>query len=248
MSVYGWWFEQFLSKQGLEMVDNGNGRTAPATKVVFDENGGALNILNAWKELYDGGYAPNVGRSGSDTATTDFTSGKAAMMLGSTASLKQVLQDTGDSFEVGTAYFPGVSDADEGGVSIGGGSLWALNNNDPVKLAATWRFIEFLISPESQAYWNAQTGYFPVTTAAANEDTYKQNMEQYPQFQTAIDQLHASAPQYAGALLSVFPESRQIVETEIEEMLNGTQSPEEAVAAITEQVNDSIETYNLING
>ena len=31
-------------------------------------------------------------------------------------------------------------------------------------------------------------------------------------------------------------------------MLNGTQSPEEAVAAITEQVNDSIETYNLING
>ena len=31
-------------------------------------------------------------------------------------------------------------------------------------------------------------------------------------------------------------------------MLNGTQSPEEAVASITEQVNDSIETYNLING
>lgn len=248
MSVYGWWFEQFLCKQGLEMVDNGNGRTAPATKVVFDENGGALNILQAWKTLYDGGYAPNVGRNGSDTATTDFTSGKAAMMLGSTASLKQVLQDTGDSFEVGTAYFPAVSASDAGGVSIGGGSLWALNNNDPVKLAATWRFIEFLISPESQAYWNAQTGYFPVTTAAANEETYQQNMAQYPQFQTAIDQLHDSAPQYAGALLSVFPESRQIVETEIEEMLSGSQSPEEAVTAITEQVNESIETYNLING
>lgn len=248
MSVYGWWFEQFLCKQGLEMVDNGNGRTAPATSVVFDQNGGALNILNAWKKLYDEGYAPNVGRSGSDTATTDFTSGKAAMMLGSTASLKQVLQDTGDSFEVGTAYFPAVSSSDEGGVSIGGGSLWALNNNDPVKLAATWRFIEFLISPESQAYWNAQTGYFPVTTAAAEEEVYKQNMEQYPQFQTAIDQLHSSAPQYAGALLSVFPESRQIVETEIEEMLNGSQTPEEAVQSITEQVNESIETYNLING
>lgn len=248
ISVYGWWFEQFMSKQGLDLVDNGNGRTAPATKVVFDENGGALNILTAWKELYDGGYAPNVGRSGSDTATTDFTSGKAAMMFGSTASLKQVLQDTGDSFAVGTAYYPAVRSGEEGGVSIGGGSLWALNNNDPVKAAATWRFIEFLISPESQAFWNAQTGYFPVTTAAADQDTYKQNMEQYPQFQTAIDQLHDSAPQYAGALLSVFPESRQIVETEIEEMLGGSQSPEEAVAAITEQMNESIENYNLING
>ncbi len=248
ISVYGWWFEQFMSKQGLELVDNGNGRTAAATKVMFDQNGGALNILSAWNELHDGGYAPNVGRSGSDTATTDFTSGKAAMMFGSTASLKQILQDTGDSFEVGTAYFPAVSSEDDGGVSIGGGSLWALNNNDPVRAAATWRFIEFLISPESQAYWNAQTGYFPVTTAAAEEQLYKDNMAEYPQFQTAIDQLHDSAPQYAGALLSVFPESRAIVETEIEEMINDQQTPEEAVAAITEQMNDTIETYNLING
>ena len=62
-----------------------------------------------------------------------------------------------------------------------------------------------MISPESQAYWNAQTGYFPVTTAAAEEEVYKQNMEQYPQFQTAIDQLHDTAPEYTGALLSVFP-------------------------------------------
>ena len=73
-------------------------------------------------------------------------------------------------------------------------------------------------------------------------------MEQYPQFQTAIDQLHDTAPEYTGALLSVFPESRQIVETEIEEMITGSQTPEDALAAIVEQVNESIETYNLING
>ena len=66
MSVYGWWFEQFLSKQGAAMVDNDNGRTAPATKVVFDENGAALNILEDWMDLNEGGWAPNVGRSGSD--------------------------------------------------------------------------------------------------------------------------------------------------------------------------------------
>src|SRR5699024_12012238 len=39
ISIYGWYFEQFLCKQGLEMVDNGNGREEAATKVVFDENG-----------------------------------------------------------------------------------------------------------------------------------------------------------------------------------------------------------------
>lgn len=55
-----------------------------------------------------------------------------------------------------------------------------MNNNDDAKAAATWKFIKFLISPESQAYWNAETGYFPVTTAADEEQTFKDNVEQYP--------------------------------------------------------------------
>ena len=248
ISIYGWYFEQFLCKQGLNMVDNGNGREAAATKVEFDENGGGLNILNAWYDLYEKGYAPNVGRSGSDTATTDFTSGKAAMMLASTASLKQVLEDSGGNFEVGTAYYPAVSPDDKGGVSIGGASLWALNNQDEKQAAATWKFVKFLISPESQAYWNAQTGYFPIVTAAQEEQTFKDNIAKYPQFQTALDQLHDSTPESAGALLSVFPESRQIVETQIENMLNGNVTPEEAVDNMASEINKTIEEYNLVNG
>ena len=247
LSIYGWYFEQWLCKQGLSYADNGNGRDAAATAVEFDSNGGALNILIEWKALNDADVAPNVGRAGSDTATTDFTSGKAAITLGSTASLKQILQDVNGSFEVGTAYFPTIKDGDEGGVSIGGASLWALNNNDDAKAAATWKFIKFLISPESQAYWNAETGYFPVTTAADEEQTFKDNVAQYPQFQTAIDQLHDSKPQYAGALLSVFPEARQIVETEIENMINGNETPEKAVESMASQINSSIEDYNLVN-
>ncbi|MCI5650020.1 MAG: ABC transporter substrate-binding protein [Fusicatenibacter sp.] len=247
ISIYGWYFEQFLCKQGLNYADNGNGRKEAATAVEFDSNGGALNILKTWKTLNEEGYIPNVGRSGSDTATTDFTSGKAAMLLGSTASLKQILEDVNGSFEVGTAYYPSVTEGENGGVSIGGASLWALNNNDEEKAAATWKFVKFLVSPESQAYWNAQTGYFPVTTAASEEPVFKENIEKYPQFQTAIDQLHDSAPEYAGALLSVFPEARQIVETEIENMINGNSTPEEAVEKMAKQINESIEDYNLLN-
>ena len=245
-SIYGWYFEQYLCKQGLAYADNGNGREAAATKVVFDENGGALNILTKWNELYTEGYAPNLGRAANSTDKADFTAGKAAMVLGSTASMKQILQEAGDSFEVGTAYFPSVVDS-EGGVSIGGASLWALNNNDDEKEAATWKFIEFMISPESQAYWNSQTGYFPITVAAHDEEVFKQNIAEYPQFQTAIDQLHDSAPEYAGALLSVFPEARDIVESEIENMINGNQTSEEAVAKMAERINTSIEDYNLLN-
>lgn len=246
LGIYGWFFEQFIGKQGLEYANNGNGRTEAATAVAFDENGAAANILNEWKNLYDLGYAPNVGKGG-DAGLADFSAGKSAITLGSTASLKQILQDVDGKFEVGTAYFPKVKSTDEGGVSIGGASLWALDNNDPKKLRATWEFVKFLISPESQAFWNAETGYFPVNVDAHDEDVFKENIEKYPQFQTAIDQLHDSAPQYAGALLSVFSEARAIVESEIESMLNGNQTVDEAVDSMASQINDAIEEYNLVN-
>lgn len=246
LGIYGWFFEQFIGKQGLEYANNGNGRDSAATAVAFDSNGAAKNILNAWKDLYDKGFAPNVGKGG-DAGLADFSAGKSAITLGSTASLKQILQDVNGKFEVGTAYFPKISSSDEGGVSIGGASLWALNNNDPKKLRATWEFVKFLISAESQAYWNAQTGYFPVTVAAQEEEVFKENVEQYPQFQTAIDQLHDSAPEYAGALLSVFPEARTIVESEIENLLNGNEDVDTAVSSMADQINDAIEEYNLVN-
>ena len=47
LSIYGWFFEQFLGKQGLDYANNGNGREEAATAVAFDENGGAKNILDA---------------------------------------------------------------------------------------------------------------------------------------------------------------------------------------------------------
>ena len=246
LGIYGWFFEQFIGKQGLEYANNGNGRTEAATAVAFDENGAAANILNEWKNLYDLGYAPNVGKGG-DAGLADFSAGKSAITLGSTASIKQILQDVDGKFEVGTAYFPKVKSTDEGGVSIGGASLWALDNNDPKKLRATWEFVKFLISPESQAFWNAETGYFPVNVDAHDEDVFKENIEKYPQFETAIDQLHDSAPQYAGALLSVFSEARAIVESEIESMLNGNETVDEAVDSMASQINDAIEEYNLVN-
>jgi len=86
-----------------------------------------------------------------------------------------------------------------------------------------------------------------VTVKAHEEPVFKENLEKYPQFGTAIDQLHDSTPQSAGALLSVFPEARQVVETEIENMLNNGTSPDEAASKMAQQINKAIEEYNLLN-
>lgn len=246
LGIYGWFFEELIGKQGLNYANNGNGRDKTATAVEFDKNGAAKNILTEWQKLNKDGYAPIVGKGG-DAGLADFSAGKSAITLGSTASLKQILQDVNGKFNVGTAYFPKVKESDKGSVSIGGASLWALDNKDPKKLRATWEFVKFLISPESQAYWNAQTGYFPVTTKSQDEQTFKDNIAQYPQFQTAIDQLHDSSPKYCGALLSVFPEARATVESEIESMLNGKEDVDTAVQKMSDTINKSIKDYNTVN-
>ncbi len=104
-----------------------------------------------------------------------------------------------------------------------------------------------MINPENQAIWNAKTGYFPINMKAHDTDTFKENIAKFPQFQTALDQLHASGPEYVGSLLSVFPEVRQYVEDVTEEVFLKGLSPEDAVTKLTNLANDAIEMYNLTN-
>ncbi len=247
MGNYGWFFEQWIGKMGKQYVDNNNGRgEAAATKVVFDENGAAKDILNTWKKLIDDGTITYLNKGNND-AKAAFISGQIAMTMESTAALKSLLTNVGDSFEIGTGFFPNINADDVGGVSIGGGSLWALASGNDAKQNAAWEFIQYMIAPEQQAVWNATTGYFPITVATHDLDAFKANLAQYPQFGTAIEQLHSTAPQYAGSLLSVFPEARALVESYTEKVVGGELSVDEAVAKLAADINSAIEIYNLTN-
>lgn len=244
MSIYGWWIDQLMNKQALDLFDNENGRKANPTKTVFVENGGVENILVRWKELKDAGIAPNVGKQG---GTPEFISGTSAMTFGSTASLRQILSEVGDRFRVGTAYFPSVNNSDTGMVSIGGASVYMINSENQEKMDGSWDFIKYLVSPKSQAFWNANTGYFPVNMDAHQEKEFIDNIEKFPHFKTAIDQLHDSRPEDRGGLATVYQEGRQIMEKYIEEVLNDNISPKEASAKMAEEIDKALETYNRVN-
>ncbi|WP_040210134.1 ABC transporter substrate-binding protein [Clostridium polynesiense] len=246
MAVYGWFFEQFAAKQGLAFANNENGRKDKATAVEFDKNGAGLNIFKMWKELYDTGNAGNYGRKTADTQNA-FNAGKTAMMIDSTAVLNSIIKGTNGKFEVGTAFLPSINEGDKGGVSIGGGSLWILDNKDKEKGKAAWEFIKFMVSPEQQVYWHKSTGYFPITQKAYDLPEMKEHLKKYPQFQTAIDQLHASTVESRGALLGVFPQARQVIETEIEGLLQNKSTPEQAVEKAASTINTALEKYNKSN-
>ncbi|MCY6370799.1 ABC transporter substrate-binding protein [Clostridium ganghwense] len=248
MCVYGWFFEQLLAKQGAFYGNNENGRKDKVTQVEWDNNGTALNILKEWKKLIDSGSAGNFGRKTDDTKNA-FTAGRTAMILESTACLGGFIKGVGDRFEIGTAYLPNLTETDKGGVVIGGGSLWAIDNGSDEKQKATWEFIKFISSPEQQVYWNSQSGYFPITKKAYDIPEMNEHLKQYPQFKTAIDQLHDTPvnPCTQGALLGVFSEARQTIEMNIEKMIQGNQTSEEAVQNAANKINDAIKNYNENN-
>ena len=251
MGNYGWFFEQWTGKMGKNYVNNNNGRGVDyATAVEFDSNGAGHDILSVWKKFVgdpETAIAPYLNQ-GNDDAKQAFINGDIAITLESTAALKTLLTNVGDAFEIGVGYFPNINADDVGGVSVGGGSLWAFATGDAAREAATWEFVKFMVSPEEQAFWNQETGYFPVNVNAQETETFKANVAKYPQFQVALDQLHDSAPQYAGGLLSVFSQARALVQTYTEKLVHGEIADvDECVAKLAAEINEAIEMYNLTN-
>lgn len=168
------------------------------------------------------------------------------MFIASTASLKQVLDGVGNKFEVGTGFLPALNNNKEGGVIVGGASLWILNTRSEEYQKAAWEFIKYMVSPEQQLFWHQNTGYFPVTKAVYDMPEMKTHLEKYPQFKTAIEQLHSTPINRAtqGALIGVFPEARQTVEKAIEKVLQNQATPKEALDEAVKSINKAIENYN----
>src|SRR3712207_9231715 len=66
-------------------------------------------------------------------------------------------------------------------------------------------------SPEVQAFWSSNTGYYPIRKAAYNVQEMKDTLVKYPQFQVAVDQLRATeaTPATAGAVFGTFTPTRR---------------------------------------
>jgi sn-glycerol 3-phosphate transport system substrate-binding protein len=231
------------------MVDNGNGRTAPATKCVLDENDYPLRVVKVWKDLRDSGAHADLGFAGSDNLAA-FTSGMAAMVYESTGSLRNFIQTIGTKFELGTCFAPPLDKNEpNGGITLGGASLYVIDNdkNTTAKEAAIVEFIKFMTSPEIQAFWHVSTGYYPITTEAYTVNLLQENLIKYPQFQTAIDQLHASKNMDFGAIYGSWVEGRAVYQRYIEQMLMGDISPETCIQNTVTDINELIANYNAAN-
>lgn len=246
MYTYGWWMDQNNDNLAVPMYNNGNGRTKNPTKVVGDSNGSIKKFLTAYKELFTSGAAPAYAATATNCQSA-FIAGKLAMEVESTAGLKTFLTGVNGKFEIGCGFYPTVNSTAKTGVSIGGAALYMFKNSDSRVQQAEWMFLKYMTSASVQATWNAKTGYFPVNVNAQKEQTFKDNVAKYPQFQVALDQLHQSTPANCGFLVTIGTQARKIEETDMQKVINNQMGVDDAVKDISAQINSSLSDYNAAN-
>ncbi len=202
--------------------------------------------------MVDEGIVANTGRPTADTRNA-FLAGQAAMILESTAQVARLaerLKLANSRWAPLSCRAPMKTAFKKSGTIIGGASLWIISNRPQAEQDCAWEFIKFQSSPAQQAYWHTATGYYPIRKAAYNEPLDKEWVAKYPQFKTAVDQLHA-APLNTftqGGLIGVFPQARATVETMIEEVLADKGTIQAALDKAAKSVTDAIVEYNLTMG
>ncbi|MBA3302805.1 MAG: ABC transporter substrate-binding protein [Acidimicrobiia bacterium] len=240
------YIEQWLAKADETLVDNDNGRSDRATATRLDQP-----IVSEVYEFLDGliedGLATSVGRNptGADHLLA-IASGDAAMTIASSAALGSAfaLLDSGNypGVGAGVAPFPG---PDEGGVLVGGASLYLVDKgiSDEQK-AASWDFAKWLNEPEQQARWHVGTGYIPIRKSAATVAEVTTQWEERPQFRVAYDQLLDDGANFGGPVIGPYKEVREAVTSSLERMVVEDQPPDQALAAAKEAADAAITDYN----
>jgi sn-glycerol 3-phosphate transport system substrate-binding protein len=244
--THSWIIEQLMAAADAPLVNNDNGRTARATEAVFNSEAG-LKIFELFDQLNKEGLILNTAREDWNAAGQNFVSGRAAMNFFSTSDVK-VFQEGLESngYELGTAFLPVPDISVSGGPVIGGASLWLIDGHTDEETKAAWEFLKFVNREDQQIRWHQGTGYFPVRKDAIQRLHYEEFYAENPNYFTSLLQLLLAKRDFnsAGAVIGVFPETRETIEIAYERMVDGQMTPEEALSWAESRVTELIQEYN----
>ncbi|MEX2099791.1 MAG: ABC transporter substrate-binding protein [Acidimicrobiia bacterium] len=242
-------FSHWTAMAGKLFVNPNNGRTARATASAFNSKTG-LEVFTWLSGMVKDGLAvtnPDSGANAFDDLL-GIGSGSHAMAIDTSASLgtvKAVLGGGGfPNVELGVAPMPGP--AGNGGVLVSGGAMFMVNKSAPEKQAASWQYLKFLDSAESQATWAVGTGYVPITKTAAASKTVTAFWAANPEFKVAYDQLLAGkdTPAAAGAVIGTSQLVNDIVRDAENSMFLGGTAPKTALKDAATKATAAMKDYN----
>ncbi len=173
----GWILLGLTWEQGADWLAKDN------SKVLWNEKA-HVDAISFYKKMVDQKTALYKG------GEPDFMSGKAAIMMESTASLTRFKSTI--TFDLGTAEFPaGTRKA----VPLGGGSLYVFKRNAQNLKDGAWDFIKFMTNKETQMKWAEATGYLVVRKDAKEALDKEGFLQKDKRYNTTYLQLPSIRPE-----------------------------------------------------
>lgn len=155
------------------------------------EDGTMLKVLSDWRSWIDEGWCSPYDATNAGTVMGEmFAQQKLAAMLTSSGSLASTLANAKEAgFEVGVCQYP-TYDADKRIAEIGGGNICIVSEgNTDEQIAASWEFVQYLMSDEMVTYNTTKTGYVPTTYSVADYEGMQAFWAENPLFKVAYDQV-----------------------------------------------------------
>ncbi len=178
-----------------------------------------------------------------------FTNSECGMWMNSSAYYGSIKKQA--KFDFGQTMLPldtNVSSKAQNSI-IGGATLWVLKGHDQGDYKGVAKFMNFLSSPEVQAWWHQETGYVPITTPAYELSKKQGFYGTNPGTDTAIKQLslNTPTPSSRGLRFGSFVQIRDIINEEMEAIWNGSKTSSQALDDAATRGNKLLRKFEKAN-
>ena len=238
--------ESFSAYHDVPFATRSNGFEGTDAELVF--NGpiqiAHIDTLGQWAEDGKFIYAGRRNESGAN-----FRAGECAIFTESSAGYAGVKAESQFDWDIRPLPYWSTVEAAPQNTIIGGASLWVMAGHDPEEYKGVAAFLNYLSSPEVQAQWHQDTGYLPVTTAAAELTAEQGFYEANPGTEIAGEQMTAKPPtaNSKGLRLGSFDQIRTIIDEELEAVWAGDKDAEAALDSAVERGNELLRRFEAAN-
>jgi sn-glycerol 3-phosphate transport system substrate-binding protein len=189
------------------------------------------------------------GREGKSTAL--FTAGDCVFHVASSGSAAGIDKALGGTSKYGMAMMPYSPDviAKPQNSIIGGATLWVLQGRPAAEYKGVAKFMSYLASTPVQAKWHQETGYVPITTAAAEVTEKEGFYKKFPGREVGVQELTLNPPtaNSKGLRIGNFVQIRDIVDGELENVWSGKKDAKTALDDAVKAGNDQLKRFEAAN-
>ena len=188
------------------------------------------------------------GREGKSTAL--FTAGDCVFHVASSGSAAGIEKALGaDKVGIGMMpYSPDVAAKPQNSI-IGGATLWVLQGRPKDEYKGVAKFMSYLASTPVQAKWHQETGYVPITMAAAEATEKEGFYKKFPGRDMAVKELTLNPPteNSKGLRIGNFVQIRDAVDEELESVWSGKKDAKTALDDAVKRGNELLKKFEAAN-